>query len=274
VLLAADGTLYIAWFSDRGNDNDIYISRSTDETTWSAPVRVSKTSSADFYPNLIQDQDGTLHLVWFQCVDLFLGQIRHASSADGTRWSVEVAVTTELLTDDWLPSLVVAPDGGLLAYFVSRKRISGNSTNEIYVARHPPGGTTWEPARRLTAVNSSMDHDVLPYAARIGSNVGLVWVRHDARNADFITHPKSDLFYATSSDGLTFSTPTQVTRESGNAANLFPQLVGATMAAGPGSGSRPGPARRASMSSTSAGQTSTRRRSSKTRCCRQATRIA
>jgi hypothetical protein len=44
------------------------------------------------------------------------------------------------------------------------------------------------------------------------------------RNADFITHPKSDLFYATSSDGLTFSTPTQVTRESGNAANLFPQL--------------------------------------------------
>jgi hypothetical protein len=224
VLLASDGTLYIAWFSDRGNNNDIYISRSTDRTTWSTPTRVTTSQWGDFYPTLIQDQGGQLHLVWFQWVAPFVGQIRHSSSTDGTTWAPEDFVTTEFLVDDWVPTVAQSADGSLLVYFVSEKRDATNLTNEIFVVRRAPGATRWEAPRRLTTVNSPTEHDQLPFAARIGNDVALAWVRYDTRDADFITNPKSELYYATSADGLTFGAPTRVTTESGNVANLFPQL--------------------------------------------------
>ena len=111
VLLAADGRVFVAWFSDRGNNPDIYVASTNDRRTWSAPVRVTSGPGGDFYPNLLQDSGGVLHLVWFQWVALFVGQIRHATSSDGITWSPEEAVTTEFLVDDWVPTVAEAPDG-------------------------------------------------------------------------------------------------------------------------------------------------------------------
>lgn len=83
VLRARDGSLYIAWFSDRGGRSDIYVSRSVDKATWSSPVRVTSSPFSNFYPNLLQGAAGTLHLVWFEWVSLSVGQIRHSTSVNG-----------------------------------------------------------------------------------------------------------------------------------------------------------------------------------------------
>jgi hypothetical protein len=73
VICARDGTIFVAWFSDRGGNADIYITATHNGIDWSSPVRVTSSPSGDFYPNLIQDYQGTFHLVWFGWTAPFRG---------------------------------------------------------------------------------------------------------------------------------------------------------------------------------------------------------
>lgn len=222
VLLASDGTVYVAWFSDRGGNPDIYLTSTKDRVTWTAPLRISSGPHGDFYPNLLQDSHGVLHLVWFQWVAPFLGQIRHSSSSNGTTWTPEEPVTTEFLSDDWLPTVAEGPDGSLLVYFVAAKR-PGNATNQIFLAVKRPNHGAWDPPVSLS-VNSPTEHDQLPFVARTGpTELTLVWVRYSVADSDFITNPRSDLYTAQSADGVTWSSPVRLTTD-GRGQNLFPQI--------------------------------------------------
>ena len=222
LLRAANGTVYAAWFSNRGTSADIYIASTTDRATWSTPVQVSREPHGDFYPNLIQDSQQRLHLTWFAWVAPFLGQIRHSSSLDGVTWSDADAVTTEFLLDDWVPTMAEGPNGSLLVYFVAAKRNLALGNNQIYLAVRRPGQAAWDPPVPLS-INSPTEHDHLPFVARTGpGQFTMVWVRF-AGDADFITNPRSDLFTATSSDGLTWSAPVRVTSDQ-RGQNLFPQI--------------------------------------------------
>src|SRR4029079_18325624 len=87
-----------------------------------------------------------------------------------------------------------------------------------------PAETGWAPAVPAAGINSATEHDHLPFAARIGARVTLVWVRYDTTEALPWLSPKSDLFYATSDDGLVWSNPARITN-TGNVVNLFPALL-------------------------------------------------
>lgn len=225
LLTASDGRNFIAWFSDRGatSGNVFVAQRRPTDTSWSVPVRVTTNPWGNFYPNLLQTADGTIHLVWFEWVDFEVGQIRQATSTDGIQWSAEEAVTTDFLVDDWLPTIVEAPNGTLLVYFVSHKR-DGNRTSDIYVAAKVPGEATWRPAAKVTTLSSPAEHDQLPFAVRTGNTITIAWVRHDTTNADFITNHRSELYVAASSDGFAWSAPTRITTDGGDHVNLFPQF--------------------------------------------------
>jgi len=58
VIRARDGTLFVAWFSDRGGNADIYVTSTPNGTDWSPPVRVTTDSGGDFNPSLYQDDQG------------------------------------------------------------------------------------------------------------------------------------------------------------------------------------------------------------------------
>ncbi|HEX6749503.1 MAG TPA: sialidase family protein [Longimicrobium sp.] len=225
VVRARDGRMVVAWFSDRGGNADIYVASTRDGTTWSAPARVTTSPDGDFNPSLIQDDQGTFHLVWFRWNALFRGNIWYNSSPDGVTWSpaAEVPVTTGADVDDWVPTLAQAPDGTLVVVFVSDKR-DANPANELYLSTRRPGQAAWDPPVALVAVNSAAEHDHLPFAARTGDHVTLVWVRHDTRQILPWLNPKSDLFYSTSSDGRAWSPAARLTSESGDVVNLFPAL--------------------------------------------------
>ena len=86
VLRARDGSIFVAWFSDRDAGNaDIYITSTRGGTEWTAPVRVTTSRDGDFYPNLLQDEQGVFHLVWFRWDAPFRGHIVHNTSVDGQR---------------------------------------------------------------------------------------------------------------------------------------------------------------------------------------------
>jgi hypothetical protein len=76
----------------------------------------------------------------------------------------------------------------------------------------------------VAGINSAAANDHLPFVARTGNQLTLAWVRYDTTEAIPWLNKKSDLFYATSADGITWSTPTKVTTDAGNIVNLFPEL--------------------------------------------------
>jgi hypothetical protein len=222
---AADGRLIVAWFSDRGGNPDIYLTNTRDGAEWMDPVRVTTHSGGDFNPHLIQDGQGVFHLTWFRWTAPFKGNIWYNSSADGVTWDTanEVQVTRAFDVDDWVPTIVRAADGTGLVYFVSAARTAGG-TNDIYVAVRPPGADEWNPVAPISGLNSATEHDHLPFALLHRGEIRLVWVRYDTTQALPWLNPESDLFTATSTDGITWTTPTRLTDEPGNVVNLFPKL--------------------------------------------------
>jgi len=227
VLRAADGSMFVAWFSDRADAGDIYVARTSSGTNWSAPTRITLDPGGDFYPSLIQDAAGTFHLTWFRWYALERGHILHSTSSDGLTWNVadEESVTTDLDVDDWLPTPAFASDGTLFVYFVSEIRDAGNPTSDLYATSKGPSATNWSDPVSLTAINSTTEHDQLPFVARTGSGLTMVWVRHDTSEPKPWLNPKSQLYLSTSPDGLSWSAPLQVTNEAGNVVHLFPSIV-------------------------------------------------
>ncbi len=227
VLLALDRRLYTAWFSDRGGNPDIYLTRTDNDSSWIDPVRITSHPGGDFYPNLLQDETGTFHLVWFRWEAFYRGHIWYNSSSDGIAWDTtsEVAVTAVPDVDDWVPTIASLPDGTLLVYFVSLYRNPANPTNQIYVSKRAPGNPVWTAAVPVT-VNSDTLHDHLPFASFIDDSVRLVWVRHDTTrpNPWESPPPRSHLFYSSSTDGMNWTLPVRITSDTGLVVNVFPFL--------------------------------------------------
>lgn len=226
VIRAQDGRLFVAWFSDRGGNNDLYLTSTANGTEWTPTTRLTADPGGDFYPNLYQDAQGTFHLVWFRWTALYVGHIWHNTSADGLNWDEGTAeqVTTDPDVDDWVPTITQAPNGTLLVCFVSDARDAVNPTNEIYVSAKRPGETAWDAPVLAAGLNSASEHDHLPFVMRTGSEVSLAWVRSPAAYPTPWTGAKSDLFYATSTDGSSWSAPLQITNDSGDVVHVFPAL--------------------------------------------------
>ena len=227
VLRARDGRMFVAWFSDRGGNPDIYLTSTRDGRTWDAPIRITSDPGGDFYPSLIQDKYGTFHMVWFRWTALNQGNIWYNSSEDGVTWrtSTEVKVTQAVNVDDWVPSIVETADGKLLVFFASQRRWpAATPTYDLYVAVKRPESNTWDAVVGVPGVSTPTHHENLPVAARTGDRITLVWVRHDLSQTFPWVAAKSDLYYATSLDGMTYTSPRQITNDAGNVVNVFPAL--------------------------------------------------
>jgi len=225
-VITADGKIFVAWFSDRTGNGDIYIAMTSDGKTWTAPVRVTSNAGGEFNPSLYLDNSGVFHLAWFRWTAPYVGNIVYNTSADGLTWNQgsEESVTTTPNVDDWVPTLTQAPDSTLLVFFVSAKRNTSDITNDIYVARKRAGQSTWDSAQYLFDINSNFEHSHLPVAYGSDSIVTLAWVRYDTTEATPWLNPKSQLMYATSWDGLSWSATSYITNEAGNVVNLYPSL--------------------------------------------------
>jgi hypothetical protein len=226
VLLARDGTIFVAYFSDRGNNPDIYITSTRNGHDWTPAVRVTTHSGGEFNPSLYQDEAGVFHLAWFRWTALFRGHIMYNTSTDGLTWNTatEVQATNAPDVDDWVPTLTVTADGTVLIYFVSKLRNATTEQNDLYLAAKRPGVTSFDAVVGASGVNVPTAHEHLPFIARTGSTYTLVWVRYDLTEEIPWENPKSDLYYSTSADGVGWATPTKFSTESGNIVHLFPGM--------------------------------------------------
>ena len=226
VVLAHDGTIFVAWFSDRGNNPDIYITSTKNGRDWTPAVRVTTNAGGEFAPSLYQDDAGLFHLAWFRWTALYEGHIIYNTSADGLTWdtSKEIQATKAPNVDDWVPTMTVKPDGTVLIYFVSKLRNTTNQQNDLYLAMKRPGMADFDAVVGANGVNVPTAHDHLPFVARTGSNYTLVWDRYDLSQETPWLNPKSDLYYATSTDGTSWSTPAKFSTDAGNIVHLYPMM--------------------------------------------------
>ena len=159
ILRTRDGAMCVAWFSDRDAGNqEIYVAQSADSTAWSGPTRITNHPGGDFYPNLMQDDSGAIHLTWFRWSALFVGQIMHKSTRGDCAQlaqSAETPVTQTAAVDDWVPAITQAANGNWLVYFVSNKRNVATNNNDIYVSTKAPADTAWSVPAPLAGINSA-----------------------------------------------------------------------------------------------------------------------
>lgn len=224
VLRAKDGRMFVAWFSERSGNADIWVTATRNGSEWLTPVRVTTSPDGDFAPSLYQDDAGVFHLVWFRWFALFRGSIWYNHSKDGLAWDPanEVQVTLDPGVDDWVPTITGRPDGSLLVYFVSAVRsAASDQTNNMYLARRLPDQMRWEPPVLVEKVSSPTAHDHLPSVARTGDLVSLVWTRSDVSQPIPWLSPRSELMFASSPDGLSWGEPVNVTQDAFPGANLF-----------------------------------------------------
>ena len=159
LLRAKDGTIYMAWFSDRSGDSHIYLTATKDALRWSEPVAIIQDGGAgNFYPTLAQTNDGTFHpqiaqrpdgtfiLVWTRYKpgkDDYLSktaEIYYALSTDGTTWSDPMAITHNDYTDS-IPEVYSNMNGS--EFFVAWCSAKGSfdlSLSDVTTQpRHPLG---------------------------------------------------------------------------------------------------------------------------------------
>jgi hypothetical protein len=105
---------------------------------------------------------------------------------------------------------------------VSAKRDRSSTLNRIYVTSSA-SGAAWTPATPL-AIASATEHDHLPFATRTGAQITLVWVRTDASQPTPWTANKADVLVSSSADGLAWSTPLRVTKDTANIVHVFPSV--------------------------------------------------
>lgn len=211
VILAADGSLLVAYFSQRQGNPDIYVKRTTDGVSWTE-TRVSTDPSADYYSSLYQDDSGVVHLTWFRWTAFQVGSIWHNSSPNGIDWDPdnETQVTLAPNVDDWVPTISGTAAGDLIITFASEKRNSA-ALSELYLSKKSAGASSWDAALPMADVNDPAAHETLPFVVRTGSELTLLYVKTDATSAVPWENASADVYLSKSSDGVLWSAPQRVT---------------------------------------------------------------
>jgi hypothetical protein len=252
VLREQDGAISVAWYSNRNGlgpdgreDKEIFLVRTTDGDTWSAPLQLtSHPTEWSFYPSLAQSQDGAVHLAWWlmtltppgctPSVDCTgnSNTLMYATSPDWESWNLEAAEAITTGPGDWLPSILYDSVGDrLLVYFAAVARNAqsvvtpGDAVLRIFAVSRDAGGWS-EPFSLSGNVNATGTHNTFPYVVqRADGSFVMTWTRYDGSGGsgvlDVLSQPSSQTMLATSSNGATWSDPIAL---SGEGLNVFPQL--------------------------------------------------
>jgi hypothetical protein len=239
ILVARDGSLFAAWYSNRlglhpsGRERkEIFVARSTDGATWSDPVAATSDAEWSFYPSLAQSADGVFHLAWMRWHLLPDGcvpggsmpctgtdrRIFYNRSTDGLHWTLADEMEIASGPADELANVVAASDGRLLVYYASGYR-SGDPVQEIWVVVHDDA---WNAPAAVTGIESAVHHDTFPNVAeRAPGDFLMTWTRYDL--ADSLFSLGTQTMLSTSADGLSWTAPVALSSASASK-DVFPHL--------------------------------------------------
>jgi hypothetical protein len=228
LISAADGDYHLVFISDRGGTGvtSLWATKSSDGISWDPPLQVSRPTNADDnFPTMLQTPDGLFHLAWsrFNHAD-GTTHVYYNTSPDGVIWdaNAEIALTSGTV-DDTATGFNLVGASELRIYLFSSLRSSPFSgTNDLFVMRSQDGGQTWSAPSSLANL-SGPTQDRYASVIPLGGQYVMTFNRQLSKN---LLDPTSDVYTSTSPDGLTWSSPTQITSDSNNVIpDLWPGFV-------------------------------------------------
>jgi len=215
--VADDGTIYFAWISDRAGNTDVWMKSSKDGINWSDAWPVVATPVDELMNSMVLTSDGRFHLTgrrgpWHT------GQfaVWDSSSVDLINWSQPVKWTELGAAGTFQES----PNGDYWLVFLSRR--SGNY--DLYSQRSGDKGETWTDPVAIT--NDAKEDFIFSFQiARDGTQL-LLWQQHDASVRGGYLGESSDIYLATSADGVDWTPPKFLTPEPGKpVTDTIPSLI-------------------------------------------------
>ena len=216
------GRAYIAWDRNQGNNQILYVSRTTNGgQSWSAPVKVndgnSKFERVIYAMPAVDPNNGTVYVVWMDYARkaLFVDK----STNGGTGWGADVKVASLNVTFRDIgcnggrsmtpaPYIAVDAQGWVYVTYADQK---GTTGMDAYLVYSKNGGGTWLGPYRVN-VNAA-GHQYNPALSVIGSGIIHVsWLDRSDDGANCLTKTYSTVSSGFAANGTpTFSTPVAVT---------------------------------------------------------------
>jgi hypothetical protein len=239
VAIDPQGNIHIVWFSDRDGTKDLYAVHSTaidlasGTITWSAPIHITDNAPAlfpppmqgDEFPSFVIDSTGTHHLAWHR-IDLSnQSHILYAKS-DGTAAGWAAATVVPVTTGanfDRFASLVRVSATDLRIFFISHTRVAPIGKEGIFVSKSTDNGASWGAPTEVATLNSSTEQSSLPNIVRLPSGLfTAAFQRWKLNPSNDVFDLTSDIFYAESNDGDTWTTSQVTVDASDNQNDLAP----------------------------------------------------
>lgn len=228
VAVDASGTIHVVWFSDRDGTKDLYYVHSTSidlataSIAWTTPVQITHLDPANFppptqgdnYPAVCIDSDGMVNVAWHRwnlANESHIYFLRSDGTPAGWASAVEVPVTTGPNFDRFADVVRYAAND-LRIYFGSSTRVTP-SVNEIVMSQSSDDGTTWSTPAEVPSLNTAGEHSMFPMIVKLSPTSYIATLdRWAVGSSGDALDPTTDVFYAQSSDGETW-TVDQVTNQ-------------------------------------------------------------
>jgi len=173
----ADGTVWVAWYSYRSGNPDIWYKTSSDGgSTWSDAYQLTTDTGSDYNPAITQTNDGNIWVAW-QSYRFGGNGIWCKTSPDGgATWSEAFPIDTGIWGYD--PAITQTNDGKIWVVWTSYR--SGNY--DIWYKTSSDGGATWSEASQFTKFSG---WDECPAATALSSGkLAVAWQSDRAVNYD------------------------------------------------------------------------------------------
>jgi hypothetical protein len=139
-------TIHVVWEDYTPGNQEIYYMRSPNGgSTWTAPKRITWTSTKSYSPVVALDSGDAIHVVWEDSIPGNSEIYYKRSTNSGSTWSAAKRLTW---TSGNSTSPAIGRDSSDVIHVVWYDDISGNY--DIYYKRSTNGGLTWNPVKRLT----------------------------------------------------------------------------------------------------------------------------
>jgi len=169
IAAGSGGNLFLVWRDNLPGNAEIYFKRSTDGgVSWSAPKRLTWSSSLSHHPAVAADPSGRIHVVWHDD-NSGNNEIYYKRSTDGgNTWSSINRLTWNSGESE---NARITADSGSGIHVIWKDDTPGNS--EIYYKRSTDSGLSWTAPKRLTWNPENSRYPSI--AADSGSGIYIVW---------------------------------------------------------------------------------------------------
>ncbi len=178
----SNGTVWVAWASDRSGGYDLYLKTSTDNgVSWSDDLRLTSGPELDKSPSFVQLSDGVIWLFWSS--DNGGKSDINYKTYNGFMWSAPTMLTDDP-KEDTNPCALQTMDKKMWVFWASREpAVSEPTTDDIFYKYSSNNGVTW--SAKIQFTTDSYD-DVWPSVTQTSDTaVWVVWTSDRADQPDW-----------------------------------------------------------------------------------------